>query len=58
MNRRVQFAVAGLGWLYAPTLTAFYSLSILALLYYRLDRETHAENLAALQRTRTELTSS
>ena len=42
--------VERLGWLYGPTLAVLYLLSILALLYYRLDRETHAANLATLKR--------
>lgn len=45
--------VERLGWLYGPVLAVFYLLSIVALLYYRLDRETHAANLATLTRTRT-----
>lgn len=39
-----------LGWLYGPALAVFYLLSIAALLFYRLGRETHAANLAALKR--------
>lgn len=46
--------VERLGWLYGPTLAVFYLLSIVALLYYRLNRETHAANLAALERVRRE----
>ena len=47
--------VERLGWLYGPTLAVFYLLSILALLYYRLDRETHAANLATLKRMQASL---
>ena len=45
-----------LGWLYGPTLAVFYLLSIVALLYYRLDREAHAANLAALKRMQSDAT--
>ena len=43
-----------LGWLYGPALAVFYLLSIAALLFYRLGRETHAANLAALKRMQSE----
>lgn len=42
---------ARLGWLYGPALAGLYGASILALLYYRLDRAQHQHNLAALRRS-------
>ncbi|MXY04248.1 MAG: MFS transporter [Gammaproteobacteria bacterium] len=47
--------VERLGWLYGPSLAVFYLLSILALLFYRLDRATHAANLATLKRMQASL---
>ena len=38
-----------LGWLYAPTLAAFYLASVWALSFYRIDRQTHARNLSSLR---------
>ena len=43
-----------LGWLHGPILAVFYLTSIVAILYYRIDRETHAANFAMLKRTQTE----
>ena len=45
-----------LGWLYGPILAVFYLISILAILYYRIERKTHAANLAMLKRSQPEST--
>lgn len=44
--------VVRLGWLYGPALALFYVLAIVALGRYRLDRQSHAENLRLLARSR------
>ena len=38
-----------LGWLYASALAFFFILSILTLLWFSLDRETHEKNIALLE---------
>ncbi|MCZ6655839.1 MAG: MFS transporter [Gammaproteobacteria bacterium] len=43
--------VERLGWLYGPTLAVFYSLSIVALGFYQIDRQAHERNLEALGRS-------
>ncbi|MEM7018606.1 MAG: MFS transporter [Pseudomonadota bacterium] len=43
-----QIVITRLGWLYGPALTVFYILSIIALLYYQLDRRAHEQHLRAL----------
>jgi Na+/melibiose symporter-like transporter len=48
--------ITRLGWLYGPTLALFYALSIVALMFFRLDRETHLQNLALLRNTPDPLT--
>ncbi|MEM7002436.1 MAG: MFS transporter [Pseudomonadota bacterium] len=42
-------AVQTLGWVYAPSLTVLYVLSIAALYFYSLDRATHNQNLVQLK---------
>jgi Na+/melibiose symporter-like transporter len=48
--------ITRLGWLYGPTLALFYAMSIVALMFFRLDRETHLQNLALLRNTPDPLT--
>jgi len=41
-----------LGWLYGPALGVFWSLSIFAVSFYRIDRHAHERNLESLGRSR------
>ena len=47
--------VERLGWLYAPSITLFCGLAVVALLLYRLDRSTHEHNLKTLGHVAEEL---
>ena len=42
-------AIFGLGLVYGPVLALFYFVALVPLIFYRIDRKTHLENLAKLQ---------